>query len=51
MKKNEKKTKKTIEQGERIFFFNGEQTKEDFKNNLYIFFFKKINLHYPPNNF
>ncbi|MCI8272885.1 MAG: AAA family ATPase [Clostridia bacterium] len=28
--------KKTIEQGERIFFFNGEQTKEDFKNNLYI---------------
>lgn len=28
--------KQTIEQGERIFFFNGEQTKEDFKNNLYI---------------
>ena len=28
--------KKTINQGERIFFFNGEQTKEDFKNNLYI---------------
>ena len=28
--------KKKIEQGERIFFFNGEQTKEDFKNNLYI---------------
>ena len=28
--------KKTIEKGERIFFFNGEQTKEDFKNNLYI---------------
>lgn len=28
--------KKSIEQGERIFFFNGEQTKEDFKNNLYI---------------
>ena len=28
--------KRTIEQGERIFFFNGEQTKEDFKNNLYI---------------
>ncbi len=27
--------KNTIEQGERIFFFNGEQTKEDFKNNLY----------------
>lgn len=28
--------KKAIEQGERIFFFNGEQTKEDFKNKLYI---------------
>lgn len=28
--------KKAIEQGERIFFFNGEQTKEDFKNNLYV---------------
>ena len=28
--------KRTIEQGERVFFFNGEQTKEDFKNNLYI---------------
>lgn len=28
--------KNTIQQGERIFFFNGEQTKEDFKNNLYI---------------
>lgn len=28
--------KKTIDQGERIFFFNGEQTKEDFKNNLYL---------------
>lgn len=28
--------KKTIEQGQRVFFFNGEQTKEDFKNNLYI---------------
>ncbi len=27
--------KQSIEQGERIFFFNGEQTKEDFKNNLY----------------
>jgi len=27
---------KIIQQGERIFFFNGEQTKEDFKNNLYI---------------
>lgn len=28
--------KRTIDQGERVFFFNGEQTKEDFKNNLYI---------------
>ena len=28
--------KQTIKQGHRIFFFNGEQTKEDFKNNLYI---------------
>lgn len=28
--------KNSIAQGERIFFFNGEQTKEDFKNNLYI---------------
>lgn len=28
--------KRTIDQGERIFFFNGEQTKEDFKNNLFI---------------
>lgn len=28
--------KNIIQQGERIFFFNGEQTKEDFKNNLYI---------------
>ena len=28
--------KNAIEQGEQIFFFNGEQTKEDFKNNLYI---------------
>ena len=28
--------KNTIQQGERIFFFNGEQTKEDFKNNLYM---------------
>lgn len=27
--------KQSIEQGERIFFFNGEQTKDDFKNNLY----------------
>lgn len=28
-------TKKTIEQKEKVFFFNGEQTKDDFKNNLY----------------
>lgn len=28
-------TKQTIQQGERVFFFNGEQTKDDFKNNLY----------------
>lgn len=28
--------KNIIQQGERIFFFNGEQTKEDFKNRLYI---------------
>lgn len=27
--------KQSIEQGERIFFFNGEQTKDDFKNSLY----------------
>ena len=27
--------KQTILQGERVFFFNGEQTKDDFKNNLY----------------
>lgn len=27
--------KKSIEQGEKVFFFNGEQTKDDFKNNLY----------------
>lgn len=36
--------KNTIEQGERIFFFNGEQTKEDFKNNLYIQTSKKQDL-------
>lgn len=36
--------KNTIEQGERIFFFNGEQTKEDFKNNLYIQTVKPIDL-------
>lgn len=28
-------TKQTILQGEKVFFFNGEQTKDDFKNNLY----------------
>ena len=27
--------KQTIKQHEKIFFFNGEQTKEEFKNNLY----------------
>ena len=25
----------SIAQGERVFYFNGEQTKDDFKNNLY----------------
>lgn len=28
-------TKETIRQGQKIFYFNGEQTKEDFKNNIY----------------
>lgn len=28
-------TKQTINQGEKVFYFNGEQTKDDFKNNLY----------------
>ena len=28
-------TKQTISQGEKVFYFNGEQTKDDFKNNLY----------------
>lgn len=28
-------TKQTIAQGEKVFFFNGEQTRDDFKNNLY----------------
>lgn len=28
-------TKETIKQGNKVFFFNGEQTKDDFKNNLY----------------
>lgn len=28
-------TKKAIEQGEKVFYFNGEQTRDDFKNNLY----------------
>lgn len=27
--------KQTILQGNKVFFFNGEQTKDDFKNNLY----------------
>lgn len=27
--------KQTIMQGEKVFYFNGEQTKDDFKNNLY----------------
>lgn len=30
-----KLTKETIEQGEKVFYFNGEQTKDDFKNNIY----------------
>ena len=28
-------TKQTIVQDEKVFYFNGEQTKDDFKNNLY----------------
>lgn len=28
-------TKQTILQGEKVFYFNGEQTKDDFKNNIY----------------
>lgn len=28
-------TKQTIAQGEKVFYFNGEQTKDDFKNNIY----------------
>lgn len=28
-------TKQTIAQSEKVFFFNGEQTRDDFKNNLY----------------
>lgn len=28
-------TKQAILQGEKVFFFNGEQTKDDFKNNIY----------------
>lgn len=28
-------TKQTIQQEEKVFYFNGEQTKDDFKNNLY----------------
>ena len=30
-----KLTKETINQGEKVFYFNGEQTKDDFKNNVY----------------
>ena len=28
-------TKQTIQQNEKVFYFNGEQTKDDFKNNIY----------------
>ena len=28
-------TRETIKQGNKVFFFNGEQTRDDFKNNLY----------------
>ena len=28
-------TKQTIQQKEKVFYFNGEQTKDDFKNNIY----------------
>ena len=28
-------TKETIRQGEKVFYFNGEQTKDEFKNNIY----------------
>ena len=28
-------TKQTIMQNEKVFYFNGEQTKDDFKNNIY----------------
>ena len=27
--------RETVRQGNKVFFFNGEQTKDDFKNNLY----------------
>lgn len=27
--------RETVKQGNKVFFFNGEQTKDDFKNNLY----------------
>lgn len=38
-------TKQTIQQGEKVFFFNGEQTKDDFKNNLYKQTVKKEDIH------
>lgn len=37
-------TRKTIQQGEKVFYFNGEQTKDDFKNNLYKQSVKKGNV-------
>lgn len=37
-------TKQTIMQGEKVFYFNGEQTKDDFKNNLYKQSVRKENL-------
>lgn len=37
-------TKQTIQQGEKVFYFNGEQTKDDFKNNLYKQSVKKGNV-------
>lgn len=37
--------KETLKQGERIFFFNGEQTKDDFKNNLYMQFVDKDDIY------
>ena len=37
-------TKQTIMQGEKVIYFNGEQTKDDFKNNLYKQSVRKENL-------